>query len=142
MAENNVVEILKSVVGELKEMARSETIIGKPVTIGNRTVIPIVKISIGFGAGGGQGDSQKVGSGFGGGGGGGAKIEPAAFIIIDEDGYKLLPAKRDGWGNLIDAIPGIAKKLGKFKDAFMSSDDDDDDDDSGDDKSEDDADDS
>lgn len=140
MAENNVVEILKSVVGELKEMARSETIIGKPVTIGNRTVIPIVKISVGFGAGGGQGDNQKVGSGFGGGGGGGVTIEPAAFIIIDEDGYKLLPAKRGGWGDLIDAIPDIAKKLGKLKDTFMSSDDDEDD--SGDDKSEDDADDS
>ena len=83
-------------------------------------------------AGGGQGDNQKVGSGFGGGGGGGATIEPAAFIIIDEDGYKLLPAKRGGWGDLIDAIPGIAKKLGKLKDTFMSSDDDDDE--SGDDK--------
>ncbi|RME19838.1 MAG: sporulation protein [Candidatus Zixiibacteriota bacterium] len=120
---NNVVEILKGVVGELREMARSEAIIGEPVTVGDRTVIPVVKISLGFGAGGGQGENEKAGTGFGGGGGGGAKIEPAAFIIIDKDGYKLLPAKKGGWGELIDAIPGIAKKIAKLKDKFTSDDD-------------------
>ncbi|MFZ5979853.1 MAG: GerW family sporulation protein, partial [Candidatus Zixiibacteriota bacterium] len=86
---NNVVDILKSVVGELREIAKSETIIGEPVTVGDKTVIPIVKISVGFGAGGGQGEMEKDRAGFGGGGGGGAKIEPAAFIILDADGARL-----------------------------------------------------
>ena len=54
MAENNVVDILKGVVSELKEMARSESIVGDPITVGDKTVIPIVKINVGFGAGGGQ----------------------------------------------------------------------------------------
>ena len=119
MADNNVLEILKGVVGQLKEVARSETIIGEPVTVGEKTVIPIVKISFGFGAGGGQGDDQKR-SGFGGGGGGGARIEPAAFIIMDKDDVKLLPVGKGKWDTIIDAIPGIAKKLGKLKDKFKS----------------------
>jgi uncharacterized spore protein YtfJ len=122
---NNVVDILKGVVGELKEVARSETIIGEPVTVGEKTVIPIVKISFGFGAGGGQGDDQKR-SGFGGGGGGGARIEPAAFIIIDKTDVKLLPAGKGKWDTIIDAIPGIAKKLSKLKEKFKSDDSDDD----------------
>ncbi|MBU0984665.1 MAG: sporulation protein [candidate division Zixibacteria bacterium] len=117
---NNVVEILKGVVGELKEMARSEAIIGKPITIGDRTVIPVVKISVGFGAGGGQGEAEKTGTGFGGGGGGGAKIEPSAFIIIDKDGFKVLPAKKGSWEGLIDTIPDLAKKVSKLKDKFAS----------------------
>ncbi len=121
MANNNVVDILKGVVGELKEVARSETIIGEPVTVGEKTVIPIVKISFGFGAGGGQGDDQKR-SGFGGGGGGGARIEPAAFIIMDKDDVKLLPVGKGKWDTIIDAIPGIAKKLSKLKDKFKSDD--------------------
>jgi len=57
---NNVVEILKGVVGELREIAKSETVIGEPVTVGDRTVIPVVKISVGFGAGGGQGEDEKA----------------------------------------------------------------------------------
>lgn len=120
MADNNVVEILKGVVGELKEMARSESIIGDPITVGDKTVIPIVKLSVGFGAGGGQGEDEKKRAGFGGGGGGGASIEPAAFIIMDKDGITLLPVKKGSWEGVIDAIPGIAKKISKLKDQFSS----------------------
>ena len=116
---NNVVDILKGVVGELREIARSETIIGEPVTVGDRTVIPIVKISVGFGAGGGQGEMEKDRAGFGGGGGGGAKIEPAAFIIIDADGAKLLPAAKGKWDAIIDAVPGFANKISKLKKKYL-----------------------
>ena len=117
---NNVVDILKGVVGELREIAKSETITGEPITIGDKTVIPIVKISVGFGAGGGQGENEKAGTGFGGGGGGGAKIEPSAFIIMDKDGVSLLPATKGTWEGLIDAIPGLAKKFSKVKDSLTS----------------------
>ncbi len=117
---NNVVDILKGVVGELRQIAQSETVIGDPVTIGDTTVIPIVKISVGFGAGGGQGEDDKSRSGFGGGGGGGAKIEPAAFIIMDKDGVHLLPASKGKWDSIIDAIPGFAKKISKLKEKFSS----------------------
>lgn len=113
---NNVVDILKGVVGELREIARSETIIGEPVTVGKKTVIPVVKISVGFGVGGGQGEDQKTRSGFGGGGGGGAKIDPAAFIIIDDKDISLLPVAKGKLDQIIDAIPGIAKKISKLKD--------------------------
>ena len=79
---NNVVDILRGVVSELREIAKSETIIGEPVSVGKRTVIPVVKISVGFGDGGGKGEEQKRGSGVGGGGGGGDKIDPAAVMLI------------------------------------------------------------
>jgi len=121
---NNVVEILQGVVGELKDMARSESIVGEPITIGERTVVPIVKISVGFGAGGGQGEHDKAGTGFGGGGGGGARIEPAAFIIIDKDGIRLLPAKKGSWEGVIEAIPGLARKIAKWKESFRKTEDD------------------
>ncbi len=108
---NNVAEILKSVVGELKEISKSETIVGDPITVGERTVIPIVRISVGFGAGGGQGENSKSETGFGGGGGGGVKIEPSAFIIMDKDGVSILPANKGKWDSIIDSIPGFAKKI-------------------------------
>jgi len=117
---NNVVEILQGVVGELKQMARSESIVGEAITIGDKTVVPIVKISVGFGAGGGQGEHEKTGAGFGGGGGGGVRIEPAAFIIMDKEGIRLLPAKKGKWEDIIESIPGIAKKIAKLKEKFKS----------------------
>ena len=125
---NNVVDVLKGVVGELKEIATSEAVIGKAITVGNRTVIPVVKISVGFGAGGGQGEQSSKGTGFGGGGGGGAKIQPIAFIILDDDGPKLLPISKGKWEGVIEAIPGLAKKMKQWLEEFKTDDDDDDDD--------------
>ena len=118
---NNVVDILQGVVGELSQIAKSETVIGEAVTIGNRTVIPVVKISVGFGAGGGQGESEKTGTGFGGGGGGGARIEPVAFIIMDDTGVSLLPVAKGKWEGLIDTIPDVARKISSLKGKFKSS---------------------
>jgi len=117
---NNVVDILKGVVGELKEIAKSETVIGEAVTVGDQTVIPVVKISVGFGAGGGQGEHEKSGTGFGGGGGGGARIEPIAFIILDKTGASLLPVSKGKWEGIIDTIPGLAKKISKMRDKFKA----------------------
>lgn len=112
MSENKVSEILKDIVGELKNIATSQTVVGDPITVGEKTVIPVVKISVGFGAGGGQGEKGDQ-SGFGGGGGGAAKIEPSAFIIIDDKKISLLSAKPGKLDALIDAVPGL---FGKIKD--------------------------
>ncbi len=117
---NNVVEIIEGVVGQLKEIARTETIVGEPITVGNKTLVPIVRISVGFGAGGGEGSDDKDRAGFGGGGAGGARVEPAAFIVIDENGISLLPAKPGTIDSLIDAIPTAIGKLGKLAKKFSS----------------------
>lgn len=114
--ENRVSEILKDIVGELKDIARSQTIIGEPITVGNKTVIPVVKISVGFGAGGGQGEAHEKAGGFGGGGGGGARIEPSAFIIMDGDKIQLLLAKPGKLDTLIDAVPGLFGKIRDVRD--------------------------
>jgi uncharacterized spore protein YtfJ len=108
---NNVSEILKNIVGELKEMARSQSVVGEPIHLSNKIVVPLVKISVGFGAGGGQSEKQTDGAQFGGGGGGGAKIEPSAFIVIDGDKISLLSAKPGKYDTLIEAVPSLIGKL-------------------------------
>jgi len=116
MAENNKVsEILKDIVGELKDIASSQTIVGDPITVGDKTVVPVVKISVGFGAGGGQGETPDKGGGFGGGGGGAAKIEPSAFIIMDKDRISMLSAKPGKLDALVEAVPGLIGKIRDIK---------------------------
>jgi len=117
---NNVVDILKGVVEELREIAKSETVIGQPITVGKTTVLPVIKLSVGFGAGGGQGEDTKAMSGFGGGGGGGARIEPAGFIIIEEKGVRFLATGKGKWDSIIEAVPGIARKVADWKDKMTS----------------------
>ena len=108
MATGNLVEVLQTVVGELRQMARSESIIGAPVTVGERTVLPITKLSFGFGAGGAEGTRTDKGTGFGGGGGGGAMIEPVAFLILDKDRVQLLTTRKHG---VVEAVLEAAPDL-------------------------------
>lgn len=108
MASGNLVEVLQTIVGELRQIARSESIIGEPVTIGDRTVVPITKLSVGFGAGGAEGTRPDKGSGFGGGGGGGAVIEPVAFLVMDKDRVQLLTTRKHG---VVEAVLEAAPDL-------------------------------
>jgi uncharacterized spore protein YtfJ len=108
---NNVSEILQNIVGELRQMARSQSVVGEPITLGNKIIVPLVKISVGFGAGGAQTEKQPDGTNFGGGGGGGTKIEPAAFIIVDGDKVSIMAAKPGKYDSLIEAVPTLIGKL-------------------------------
>ena len=108
VASGNLVDVLQAIVGELRQVARSESIIGAPVTIGDRTIVPITKLSVGFGAGGAEGTRPDKGTGFGGGGGGGAMIEPVAFLILDKERVQLLTTRRHG---VVEAVLDVAPDL-------------------------------
>lgn len=118
---NNVMEVITGIVGELRGIATAEAIVGDAVTVGDKTVVPVVKISVGFGAGGGEGDNEKSGTGFGAGGGGGCVIEPAAFIIMDKNGVSLLPAKPGKVDSFVDAIPAVVNKIVDLKNKFKKN---------------------
>ena len=80
---NTAQNILKDLVGELKELAKTETVVGAPVTIGEYTVLPISRVSLGVGAGGGAGETEKKSStGECGGGGGGIRVIPVALVAV------------------------------------------------------------
>lgn len=80
---NTAQNILKDLVGELKGLAKTETIIGAPMTAGEYVLIPVSRVSLGVGAGGGAGETEKKAStGEGGGGGGGVRVTPVALVAI------------------------------------------------------------
>lgn len=109
--ENELTELIGAIMGELKEVSKTETIVGEPVSLGEKMIVPVTKMSLGFAVGGGEGKAQEKGTSFGGAGGGGAKVEPMGFIVIQEDNVSFLPTKPDKFEGLIDAIPGIINKV-------------------------------
>jgi uncharacterized spore protein YtfJ len=91
----SVEEMLKGTANELKAFMLPENVIGKPVDLGERTVIPVARFGFGFGAGGGTGDK---GDGRGAGGGGG--MEPVAMIILHKgvtgpDGIQVVALRKE-----------------------------------------------
>jgi uncharacterized spore protein YtfJ len=110
--------LVDTMLGKLKEIARSETVIGQPVQAGEVVVIPVSKISLGFGAAGGDratGEKQKNGQGSG--TGGGAVIEPVAVITLFQGEVKLHVLKEKGvsLGKIVESIPAVLNKFSKGK---------------------------
>jgi len=80
---NTAQNILKDLIGELRNVAKTETIIGAPFSAGEYTLVPISRVALGVGAGGGSGETdRKVSTGEGGGGGGGVRVTPVALVAV------------------------------------------------------------
>ncbi len=109
-------QIIKTLMDEIKAIARTETILGQPITVGGATIIPVCRIMLGFGAGGGEGEmEEKKGGGSGGGGGGGVKVEPAAFVVIRGEEVTVMGARPGKLEGLFEAVPGIIEKIQKAR---------------------------
>ena len=117
----NLEVLVKTAIEKVKELADTETVIGKPIVTGNgTTIIPVSKISVGFGSGGSDLPTKQAGELFGGGAGGGVSIQPIAFITIMPDGnVKLLqmtinaPKENAALAlipDVVDKISGIISK--------------------------------
>ncbi len=113
----SVQDLMKTLVDEIATVARTETVIGEAMVLGEHTVIPISRVSIGFGGGSGEGEGtdpgKGSGKGTGGGGGGGVKVEPAAFIVVKGGELSILaaPSKRGTLGDLFEHLPDMVEKL-------------------------------
>jgi uncharacterized spore protein YtfJ len=110
IAEN----ITKTITDTLKDVAKTETVIGKPFQLGDFQVVPVMKVSMGFGTGGGAGDSTKEGKGSGAGGGGGINIEPLAFLVAYGNEVDLLNlGKGKGLEAIFECMPTVIGEAGQ-----------------------------
>ncbi len=120
---NPAQEILKSLIGELRSLAKTETIVGAPITMGEYTIVPISRVSLGVGAGGAGGeDIKKNGKGEGGGGGGGVRMTPVALVAVR--GGELSVHRLGVGGSLgrtVERVPDIVEAtLDKAFEAWQS----------------------
>lgn len=95
MTDFDIGSFMKDIVSGLATLSDSVQVIGAPVEVGEKIVIPAVVTRMGFGAGGGGGsvpsssEEDERESGSGGGGAGGVTLTPV-FLVVDEDGERLL----------------------------------------------------
>ncbi len=89
MAE--IESIVRTTMGEIEKMLNTKTVVGDPIMVDGKTLIPLISVGFGFGAGAGSGKTMTKESqeGTGGGTGGGGGIRPVAVIISDESGVRI-----------------------------------------------------
>lgn len=121
--EHPICDLLKLSNESLKNLINVDTIVGKPVTLGEEiVVIPISKIKCSFAAGGTELEKNKTLEQlpFGGATGGNVNITPIAFLVIKNDDVKILHL--DNNTHLIErAIEEIPSLFEKIKEIFLKN---------------------
>jgi uncharacterized spore protein YtfJ len=104
-----VENLVKATLGEIEKVLTTRTVVGEPINVQGRTLIPIVSVGFGFGAGAGEGKGgeRRMGDGSGGGAGGGGWVRPMAIVIIDKDGVKVEGIR----GGLASAVEKMAEMI-------------------------------
>ncbi|MDR3012795.1 MAG: hypothetical protein LBU70_06260 [Chitinispirillales bacterium] len=106
-------DVINTALERIQHIAKTETIFGEPMTVGDVTLIPVSKVSVGFAAGGaGKGDK----SGSGAGTGGGVNVTPVAFISISNGEVKAhsISSGDIDLGKLLSMAPDAVKKITGF----------------------------
>lgn len=107
----DIENLVKITVDEIDKMVTSKRVVGDPIEVDGKTLIPLISVGFAFGAGAGTGranmkqSQQGAGEGTGGGSGGGAGIRPVAVIVSDEKGVRIESIK----GGLTSAMERIAQ---------------------------------
>lgn len=112
--EQPVENLMKSTMENLRTMIDVNTVIGDAVETKDGTyIIPVSKLSFGFASGGSEYncDTSNCNSNsfpFGGGSGAGVSVKPVAFLVVKEDGLRMLPVDQDTtYDRIVDTIPQV-----------------------------------
>jgi len=106
-------DVIKAALDQVQLIARTQTVVGEPISAGGVTLIPVSKVSIGFAAGGSQ--QEKPG---GAGTGGGVSVTPVAFVSVSEGKVQVHTLDKSDLdlGKLLALAPDLVEKLAKWLD--------------------------
>ena len=134
MSDHPIHNMMDLSMEKIREMVDANTIIGTPITTPDgTTLIPVSKISVGFASGGADfggkerrtnADSETVPQKFGGGTGAGINITPIAFIVITENGVRMLPVGAPASttvDRIVDMVPEVLERAQHFIDKQKAS---------------------
>lgn len=107
MGDNNVQNMIGSMMKGMEGFLSTKTVIGEPTQIGNTTIVPLVDVSFGVGAGANMQDKKNSG-----GGGLSGKMSPSAVLVINNGQIKLVNIKnQDSMTKILDMIPDLVDKF-------------------------------
>jgi len=112
MEENFADNLAKRITDTFKDMAKPETVVGRPFKMNEYIVVPAVSISMGFGTGGSNKEGTEKENSAG--GGGGLKVEPKAFLVAYGNEVDLLNLGHGtGLEAVFESMPSMINKAGE-----------------------------
>lgn len=115
--ETNSENVFNKVSDNLKELIKTETIVGEEFTIGEYTCKPVIKVGVGFGTGNGKGEKgNKNMHGEHSGAGAGLGIAPVGFLATKGGEISFIPANnKNGLSSIFEKVPNLIEKIMEMK---------------------------
>lgn len=115
--DHPISSLMQTTLENIKDMVDVNTVIGEPIPAQNgATIIPVSKVSFGFLAGGGEYGAPRQPAlttlPFAGGSGAGVSVQPVGFLVVNEEGIKVLPAQyTTAFDRAVNAAPQIMEDI-------------------------------
>jgi uncharacterized spore protein YtfJ len=108
----NLENVAAVLLDKLKNIAQTDTVVGKPIVVEGATLVPVSRVSLGFGLGGAGSKADMGGSG------GGLSVEPIAFIVVQGQETKIVSLSKDKnlVSKVVDLVPDVLALIRKDKD--------------------------
>ncbi len=117
---NRIEEVMTSAMKNLRSLVDVDIVVGKTITSGSLSIIPLTKVTFGFVSGGGEyySELKEIKKGteypFSGGSGGGLSLQPIGFLVVDGKSVELIKIdSKSAIEKLIEAVPEVAKFISK-----------------------------
>lgn len=120
--KNSLGELISTTMDHLRTVSDTNSLIGTPIQADGVTLIPVSKLSVGVAGGGTEFSTKKQTAGetnFGGGSGASAKLEPVAFLVVQNGGVRLLSVNQNPVTSIervIESVPQVVDKVTDYLD--------------------------
>lgn len=112
--DENISNLMKHTMENLKDMIDVNTVVGTPIETKDGTlIIPVSRLCFGFISGGSEYPTlnksiEKETFPFGGGSSAGISVKPVSFLVIKEDGIRMISIDHDTtYDKIVDAVPQV-----------------------------------
>lgn len=105
--------LMNTSMDHIQHMVDVDKVMGKPMVVGDVTIIPISKVTFGFASGGSDLPAKTQKDLFGGASGAGVTIQPLGFLAICGGDVKLLQMSMEATSTnaIINLVPEMVDKL-------------------------------
>ncbi|EDS76313.1 conserved hypothetical protein [Clostridium botulinum C str. Eklund] len=114
---NNFSDNMNTVFNKVEDYVKTESMMGTPITVQDKTLVPIVSVSLGYGSGNNSPKDKAASSNScpAEGVGLGAKIATDAVVVIEKDCVSMLPVAQKSNMNVKDMMDKIPNVLTSIK---------------------------
>ena len=107
MDNNTFTQNMDTLFSDLHNLVKSDTVLGTPVPVGDKTLVPVMSVTLGYGSTGMGKKSQSDNTTNSSNGIGlGARVSTNAVVVIDKNSVQMLPVnEKSNMGQIMEKLP-------------------------------------